>query len=461
MVDEVPLLLQEAVIAGTVRQQVLGVLGDVLQKQLTLAATRGLPDRAMVNFHLKTGDLLAAQRNPDAAQKHYLDALAVTERLLKTEGREKDKAKGNHALALLKLGTLARDARRNVPEALGLFARAEGLQREVVGKPETGEIPPAEAKQSLAGTLFEVAETYIGTHQFGDAFKACDEALRLRKEVVNDKTTPYTRGAARLCAASYIQLGIIQAKRGKDAEAEGALAEGVTAFRKLVEQAPDDLRLRAAAARAYREFGDFLLMRNRLTDATPYHEWDLDLSRRLLQTPEILAAQVALADVYYRSATLALKKGDRKAAGTLYRKCLELREQVAAARPGDGLAVIRVANARARCGDHAVAAKLMEGLLAKFKDGNAKVLIETACNLGLCADAVEAGRPDDKLTDEERALRDKYRDRALTALEALVTRFKYTDVVKLKTDPDLDPIRGDPRFQAVLRRLEPPGAGKP
>ena len=48
-----------------------------------------------------------------------------------------------------------------------------------------------------------------------------------------------------------------------------------------------------------------------------------------------------------------------------------------------------------------------------------------------------------------------------TALEALVTRFKYTDVVKLKTDPDLDPIRGDPRFQAVLRRLEPPGAGKP
>ena len=42
-------------------------------------------------------------------------------------------------------------------------------------------------------------------------------------------------------------------------------------------------------------------------------------------------------------------------------------------------------------------------------------------------------------------------------LEALVTRFKYGNVVRLKTDPDLDPIRGDPRFQAVLRRLESPG----
>src|SRR5205085_1173215 len=144
--------------------------------------------------------------------------------------------------------------------------------------------------------------THLQTHAFDAALKACEEALRLRQavagEVAGGKSTPYTRAAPRLLAASYIQLGVIQAKRGDDDAAEKALKAGVGEYRKLVGQAPDDLPLRAAAAHGYRELGDFLLMRNRLADATPYHDWDLDLSRRLLQTPEILAAQIALADVY-------------------------------------------------------------------------------------------------------------------------------------------------------------------
>ena len=85
---------------------------------------------------------------------------------------------------------------------------------------------------------------------------------------------------------------------------------------------------------------------------------------------------------------------------------------------------------------------------------------QAAFNIAICPDAVQASRPDDKLTPAEKALRDKYADRALTLLEDLVNRLEYTDLVQLKTDPDLDAVRADRRFKAILDKLEK-GAVKP
>src|SRR5262249_32691612 len=151
----------------------------------------------------------------------------------------------------------------------------------------------------------------------------------------------------------------IQTKRGQDQAAEQALTEAANRFLDLTKPKADDLALRSVAARAARDLGDFLLMRNRLDEASPWYERDLTLTRALLTGAEILSVQSQLSDVYYRTATAALKRGDRKTADGYYHKCLDLRQGVLEVRPGDARSRMRVANAQARCGQSEPAAKTM------------------------------------------------------------------------------------------------------
>ena len=459
IVDDIPIALGQAVFARGAEQQVLALLGAMLERQQSLDLTRGLPDRATLNYHMKLGEVYARQNKLAEAEKQYAAARVITDRLLKTEEKEKekDKAKGNHALVLRLLGGMALRARRDGGGALKLYAEAEKLQREVVEAPQSGEIPPAEAKQSLALTLVETADVYYRARVLDKALAASTEAVQIFDQVVTLPETIYTRVARRYLGDAHLQLGRIRAKLGQDDAAEKALTEGVAIFRALLQKDPANVTTQLLAAKAYRELGDFLLMRDKLTEATPYHAWDLELTLGLLRTAEIVTAQSDLSDVYYRSATLALKKGDRPVADGLYRRCLDLRLAVAEARPTDPRQPIRVANAQARCGLHLPAARTMEGLAAKYP-ADAYVARQAALTLAICADAATAGRPAAAWTPDEKALRTLYTDRAILFVEQLIARMGYVDVVDLKTDPDYDAVRADPRFQALIRRLEKPRA---
>lgn len=452
--DEIPVALAQAIFARGVEQQVLQALGAMLEKQMGLALQRGLPDRAMMNFHLKMGGLMARRGKGPEAEKHFRSALAITERLMKTEEREKDKAKGNHALVLRRLGGLIIEMRRDgAADALALFASATKLQREILNSPQTREIPPAEAKIALANTLMDTADLYRRVSYSDRALPLCEEARTLLDEVVKAPVTPYTTNAPLLLAETYVMLGRILTNLGRDQDAEKALVEGTNRHRTLHKASPGNALQQGLAARAARELGDFLLMRGKLDEATPHHEGDLELTRGLLQAPEILSAQSELSDVYYRSATLLLKKGDRPGSDKLYRKCLDLRLAVAEGKPKDDRQTIRVANAQARCGMHAEVAASMGVLADTFKDDNYAVR-QAAFNFAICVDSIAAGRPDEKLSIEEKKLREDYKNRSLTLLEDLVRRLNYVNVVQLKTDPDLDAIRPDPRFQALVKKLE-------
>ena len=459
--DEIPLALTQAVFARGAEQQVLEALGAMLEKQIGRdSLMRGLPDRARLNFLMKMGDLEVRRGKPKEAEKTYRDALVIADRLVKEEEREKDKAKGNRALILRKLGSLCRDFyRERGAEALKFYAEAVAIQREIATAPTTGEIPPAEAKASLAGTLLDIAETYFRSSLFDRALPPCEESLKLWGEVAKLPATAYTVASAQSLADTQVLCGKILARLDRNEVAEKVLGEATTEYRKIVAAKPGNVAVQIAAAGAYREHGDFLLMNGKLDAATPLHEWDLELSRGLLRTPELIAAQKILADVYYRSATLALKKGNRPAAEKFYRQCLDLRLVVAETRPTDPRQTIYVANAQARCGLHAEAFKSMDSMVAKFPDDRYAVR-QAAFNIAICPDAVQAGRPDSKLAPAEIALRDKYADHALTLLEDLVNRLGYKDVVQLKTDPDLDAVRADRRFKAILDKLEK-GAVKP
>lgn len=453
VVDEVPNKLRQAIYSRQAQQQVLAALGDMLAKQLNLTSTRGLPDRAMLSIHMKMGDLRSEQGRLAEALKQYEDALAITTRLLAAEEREKDKAKGNHALVLQKIGVLTRDQNRDGTAAIEYFRKAEAIQREVVNSPVSGEIPVAETKQSLAGTLYDIAETFRRMQQPGIALPTCEEALDLRKEVARMPATPYTGNATRNVADSQLQEARIHEKLGDDRRAESAYNWAAQIFQELVQKQPGDLTLRLAATRAVRDYGDFLLMRGRLAEAATFYKNDLDWTRGMLATNEVLSFQSELSDSYYRTATLALKKGDREAAADQYRRCLQMRQMVAEARPTDDRSKMRVVNAQARCGQHEAASAGMAALL-KAHPKDAYYCIEGACNFAICADAVADGRENDKMSQAERDIRRRYLDRALGEMQTLVEELNYVDAVRLKTDPDLDALRGEQKFAELVKVVE-------
>jgi hypothetical protein len=110
----------------------------------------------------------------------------------------------------------------------------------------------------------------------------------------------------------------------------------------------------------------------------------------------------------------------------------------------------------ARCGKHAEAVetagnlyKLASGLKAGHPLLPRKLdwLVQSACGFGLAADAVPADQP---------AKRAEYLAAAWKALQQAVQE-GYANRRFLEEDPDLDPLRGDSRFQQILDQVR---AGK-
>ncbi|HJZ89998.1 MAG TPA: protein kinase [Gemmataceae bacterium] len=458
--DRLPDLLRKNLFARQAQQQLMATLGEAVGKQADMAAARNLPARVMMNFHMKTGELAAAGGDWAKADASYAAAQELTARLLREDVTAKDRAKGNHALVLVRRGTFAlnrRDKPVDVAAVMSQFGEALDLQRQVAESPTTGEIPTVEAKQSVAGTLYEIADLHRRTQKFADGVATGEESLTLRREVASAPPTPYTAGAERKLAESLVLLGKLYTALADDAKAEPYLAEAADRLAKLAAADPTDQGLQLQAARASREYGDFLIMRDRLADAAPRYTADLTLMRKILGFPELILLQSESSDVYYRTATLALKRGDQKAATADYRRCRDTRQMLADAVPANDGFQSRLANALARCGDHATAAGILEKLLIKRPDGD---LFNMGCNFALCAGAVLAGRPATALTADERRLYESYRGRAVGLLERLVAT-GWKDSVKLATDPDLEALRDDPKFVELIARLKNPDAKRP
>ena len=97
--------------------------------------------------------------------------------------------------------------------------------------------------------------------------------------------------------------------------------------------------------------------------------------------------------------------------------------------------------ARARCGDHAAAAKIAEELVAK-SPRNAELYVQAACGYAL---AVAAAGSDSDLVK-------RYTAKAIDCLREAKEE-GWADVASLEVDTDLEPIRNETAFKALLDEL--------
>jgi len=150
---------------------------------------------------------------------------------------------------------------------------------------------------------------------------------------------------------------------------------------------------------------------------------------------------------HYRLGTAHRRLGEPDA-DEHYRKCLQLRQVLENEDPENAHKQIDLTVILARCGQHALAAERAENL-RKRSPQDPGMLFQSACTYALCAEAVARSH------DGQGASGLKQRYVAL-ALETLGRSIDcgYRDVVALRTDPDLDPIRAEPLFQDMLKTLD-------
>ncbi len=192
------------------------------------------------------------------------------------------------------------------------------------------------------------------------------------------------------------------------------------------------------------------------------------IEKRAKIDPSNLDTQGRLAETLYYDATCALHSGDAVGAAAGFRRCLEIREKLATD-PGAKMAQIDLMVALARCGRHARAAAIARELVATDPK-NEQIYFHAACGYALGADAARteqstARTAGDPLASAIAAGRDAILVRLYTRLALDCLRKGkargWTDVVKLETDPDLEPIRDDPAFRALLAEFPRPGGQRP
>ncbi len=167
--------LDDALIAREVRRDVVAGLIPQFERRIEQGKgdESGLTGRGLVGTYLKAGDLCGAQGQRREAADFYRQGDALAEKLQQAHP-DSDKAAGNRAALLIRLARVAA-VEKKPAEALRLRQQALELQQQVLGSPKSGEVPPVEAKASVAGTLEE-----LGDHA---------RALKLREEVVQARPT--------------------------------------------------------------------------------------------------------------------------------------------------------------------------------------------------------------------------------------------------------------------------------
>jgi serine/threonine-protein kinase len=406
----------------------------------------------MAGAYLRIGQLFQQMGQSDKALTQIQKCHEITSSLAARDP-EGIVAQGNLATSYMALGEIVVE-RGDVLASLDYYQKALDLRKDLMGRP-LGEDPdpkrrlePVDVKMQLAESYTRVGVTYLKLGEPKKAGEYFQQALALRQELVDSAPTDTPAHVER---ARSFQLDLA---RSHNALAEvGFRSRELSAAKENFEQAlvvcdrvfranPQKPLYKWDLANTLGNFGVFDVRTRRLDEAHTHYGRYLSLMQELADPdPKNAFYQRYLGLAYYRSATLARLQNDADAAHRCNEKCLQIREKLAAADAKSERRRIELMLVLPRCGQHAKAAE-EAAKLRKSNSADREVLVEIAQCYAQCAAAVP-GEP---------ALARQYREKAHEALTQALAQ-GYKDLVILETEPDLDALRDQPTFRALLATL--------
>jgi tetratricopeptide (TPR) repeat protein len=400
------------------------------------------------------GDILLEQQNTEEAIQHYKQCHDILKELYEANP-ENDKASGNYAAALSRQGDIAMDYRKDPALALQLYRQALELQEHsLTQRPQQPELTPTEIRRAIANSQQRIGEILLRSQpqalrEARDYFEKARDNLE-QVVPVEDTLGNYLR-----VEQVSQKLGQINERLDRPEEARRAFERCLEACRKLVETNPSDTEHPIQVVRLCGKIGDMYLFAGDTPKAKGFYQQAVTANEQLVRRDNQPGLRQLLSLNYYRRATALLRLGDNSADGD-YRKCLDLRVELQQQFPKNQDLQIDLMIAQGRCGLHREAAAFAHELRQQFADKPSH-LLHAACGYALCAFGLGRGKSEGNLTAEEARLRQDYIDRAVEALRQAKAK-GYKDVKNLQIEPDLDPIRQDKHFLALMREYTTPAA---
>ena len=450
VIDKVQKDLKAVPAATQARREILESAMTVLRQSVARQDPSGLPERGLASAHMIMGDILWEQDKRPEAVEHYKQCHAILEALYRANP-DSDKAAGNFSASLGKQGDLAMDWRNDFAEAKALYSRALQIQEHLLAHPPAQpELRPEEVRRIAANSHQRLGEIILRSdpenlNETEEHFRQARDLLEAVVEV--EGSTPNYQKLADVA----FKLGTLNERMNRPEQALRAYDRCMAMRKKLVEDNPGSMSCKLDLFDLCGKVGDQALFRGETASARRYYGEAIAPNEALARADKQPGVRKLLGLNYYRLATACLRLGETEAAAENYHKCLDVRTQLQKEIPDNVGLQIDLMIAQARCGRHAEAAAFAEKLQKQFpKDTN--YLIQAACGFALSAPGVGQGKSESALTAEELALRHCYLDRAVEALRQARAN-GYKDVKNLEVEPDLDPVRDHPGFQALMREL--------
>ncbi len=364
-----------------------------LMDEIIQTLAKASPDDAMAQFRLARSrrqlGFVAAQKIGDSAlgQKYLREAIEINRACLAkkpgedTFHRELANSLGQLAAAELVLGHLekARDLYREEVQVRSEFSASLAHHEE--------------SRRELSGLYEKLAELNFRLNQPKEGREYYELAAEIREEFMAER--PDFWPAIHDVARTYNNAGFVHFPQGGE----------------------------PAVAREYHRKALALIEARSKVD------------------PGNLETKTVLASTLYYDATCALKSGDPAGAAAGYRRCLEIRKELAT-EPKAKMSQVDLMVALARCGEHAEAAKIAEHLVSS-PPNDEYLYFQAACGYALASEAAAGNE----------SLVNRYKSAALDCLRQ-GKKHGWNDPATLEIDPDLEPIRKDPRFQGLIEEFK-------
>ena len=420
------------------REDVLVLLRQALNGLSAKIGKAGATSFAEPGACQALGRILAKVGQTDEARNNFQRAADIIDRIVK-EAPDNDQARANLGVTQLDLGDLALNTRGDAPKALEYYAAARKLHQDILDRPRDGSYAALKAKISLSHDAHRSGEAFLYLGDPAAARTAFALAARYRQEWLDHE--PGSLEAMSYGMQAHMSLGLAISFLGDDKATIEHFDKSLALGAKLLEKTKADYypyRFDMGVAEGY--CGDALLRAGKTDDARKMYEQALShLQAGFKVNPDDMDHLSDLALTHERLGLVATKAGAAVEAQTNFKEALRLRRELYVLDPANLPRQTAMILALARAGEHAKAAANAAAVRKSMAHS-----AELQLQLARCCSACAAATADAK----QKAA---YLKQAWEIFEsATAATGAYKNAVALQSDPDLEALRGDPRFAAIV-----------